>query len=105
MKESNDSKFVTRKWNIGNGLWYANYEVGNAIIYNTEVLQSNICDYNDAYILVKGDIIATAAPATQLVFKNCEPFTKCITKTDGITIGDTKALDLVMLTYNLIEYT
>ena len=32
-----------------------NYDAGNEIIYNTEVLQSNLCDYNDAYILVRGD--------------------------------------------------
>ena len=25
-------------------------------MYNTEVLKSNICDYNDAYILVRGNI-------------------------------------------------
>ena len=33
-------------------------------MYNTEVLKSNLCDYNDAYILIKGDITATAAPQT-----------------------------------------
>ena len=33
-----------------------NYNIGHEITYNTEVLQSNLCDYNDAYILLKGDI-------------------------------------------------
>ena len=33
-------------------------------MYNTEVLQFNLCDYNDAYIFVKGDITVTAASAT-----------------------------------------
>ena len=33
----------------------ANYDVGNKIIYNMEVLKSNLCDFNDAYILVRGD--------------------------------------------------
>ena len=55
------------------------------IIYNTEFLKSNLCDYNDAYILVKGEIIVTAAPVTGTTFKNCAPFTKCITKIDGTT--------------------
>ena len=67
LNEADDSKFVTRKWNIVNDLSNANYGVGNKIIYNTGVLKSNICDYNDVYILVKGDITATAA-ATQVAF-------------------------------------
>ena len=50
LNEANDSKFVTRKWNIVNDNLKVNYGVGNKIIYNTEVLKSNLCDYNDAYI-------------------------------------------------------
>ena len=55
MNEPSNSKFVTRKWNIANNQWKANYNVGNEIIYNTVVLKSNPCDYSDAYILVKDD--------------------------------------------------
>ena len=72
--EANDSKFVTRKWNIINDNPKANYNVGNEIIYNIEVLKSNLCDYNDAYILVKGNITFIAAPLTKVAFKNCPPF-------------------------------
>ena len=50
--------------------------MSNEITYNTEVLNSNPCDYNDAYILVRGDITVTANPQTQVSFKNCAPFTK-----------------------------
>ena len=50
LNEANDSKFVTRKWNIVNDNSKANCDVGNEIIYNTEVLKSNLCDYNNAYI-------------------------------------------------------
>ena len=53
----------------------ANYDVGNEIFYNTEVLKSNLCDCKDIYILVRGDITVTAAPETQVSFKNCAPFT------------------------------
>ena len=106
LNEANDSKFVTRKWNVANDQSNANYDVGNEIIYNTEVLKSNLCDYNDAYILVRMDIIVTVAPATQVAFKNCAPFTKCITiiKVDGTTIDDAEDLDLVMRMYSIIEY-
>ena len=51
LNEANDSKFVTKKWNIVNDNSNANYRVGNETNYNTEVLKSNLCDYNDAYIL------------------------------------------------------
>ena len=43
LNEAIDSKFVTRKWNIFNDQSNANYEVGKEIIYNTEVLKSNLC--------------------------------------------------------------
>ena len=39
--------------------------MGNDIIYNTEVLKSNLCNYNDTYILVKGDITMEAVHATK----------------------------------------
>ena len=105
LNEANYSKLVTRKWNIVNDQSNANYDVGNEIIYNTEVLKSNLCDYNDAYILVRMDIIVTVAPATQVAFKNCAPFTKCITKIDGTTTDNAEDLDLAMSMYNLIEYS
>ena len=57
LNEANDSKFVTRKWNIVRDNSKANYGVWSEIIYNTEVLKPNICDYNDAYILVRGNNI------------------------------------------------
>ena len=56
LNEASDSKFVTRKCNIVNDQSNANYDVGNEVIYNTEVLKSNLRDYNRAYILVRGNI-------------------------------------------------
>ena len=50
LNEASDSKFVTRKWNIVNDQSNANYNIGNKIICNTQVLKSNLCDYNDAYV-------------------------------------------------------
>ena len=105
MNEANDSKFVTRKWNIVNDNSKSNYNVGNAITYNTEVSKSNLCDYNDAFILVIDDITITASPATLVVFENCKPFTKYITIIDGTTIDDAEDLDLVIPMYDLIEYS
>ena len=56
LNETSDSKFVTRKWNIFNDQSSANYDVGNKIIYNAKVLRSNLCNCNDTYIFVRGDI-------------------------------------------------
>ena len=60
---------MTRKWNIVNDQSNTNYDIENEIIYNTEVLKSNLCDYNDAYILVRGDITLIEYNGIQVVFK------------------------------------
>ena len=104
LNEANDSKFAKRKWNIAIDNSKANYDAVNEITYNTEVLKSNLCDYNDAYILLRGNITIIGHQVTQVAFKNCAPFTKCVTKITGTTIDDAEDLDLVMPMYNLIEY-
>ena len=95
---------MTRTWNIVNDNSNANYGLGNEINNNIEVLKSNLCDYSDANILVRGEITVAAAIETQVAFKNCAPFTKCITKIDGTTVDNAEVLDLVMPMYNLTEY-
>ena len=65
-----------------------NYDAANEIIYNTEVLKSNLCDFNDAYILVKGNISIAGNMSAHVAFKNYAPFIKRITKNDGTTIDD-----------------
>ena len=80
------------------------------------MLKSSLCDYSDAYILVKGTItIAGAgddAAARQLderdkgvVFKNCVPFTNCISEINNTQVDNAKDIDIVMPMYNLIEYS
>ena len=89
-------------------LWQENrvFSIDNSEAnYDLEVLKSGLCEYNDSYILVRGDITVTAASETQIAFRNCSPFTKCITKIDGTAIDDAEDLDLVMSVYNIIEYS
>ena len=105
LNKANDPKFVTRKWNISNDQSNANYNVGNEILWNTEVLKSYLCDYNDTYSLVRSHITIIGHQATHIAFKDCTPFTNFITKIDGTTIDDAEDLDLVMPMYNLIEYS
>ena len=71
LTEQNNSKFYARKWNIVHDQSNANYDVGNRITYKTEVLESNLCDYNNAYILVNGDIAIIGHEVTQIASKDC----------------------------------
>ena len=71
LTEQNNSKFYARKWNIVHDQSNANYDVGNRITYKTEVLESNLCDYNNTYILVNGDIAIIGHEVTQIAFKDC----------------------------------
>ena len=76
------------------------------------MLRSSLCDYRDAYILVKGNMSVnnTAAEGAavnntnkKVIFKNCAPFTNCISKTNNIQISNAEYIDIVMPMYNLIE--
>ena len=68
-------------------------------------MKSILWGFNGAYILVRGDITIIGHQITQVAFKNCALFAKCITKIDGTTTDDAENLDLVMSMYNLIEYS
>ena len=79
------------------------------------MLKSNLCDYSDAYILVKGKITITGAgdnaAARQadetdkgVAFKNCAPFTNCISEISNTQIDNAKDIDIVMPMYDLIKY-
>ena len=103
MNEASDSKFLARKWNVVNDSSDANYDVGNEIMYNTVVLKSNLCDYNDAYILVMVDITVVQFTVTLLLIGNAR-VAQAAFKIDGITINDAEELGLVMPIYNLIEF-
>ena len=73
------------------------------------MLRSDLCDFSDAYIVVKGDITVTnpnnAKENKVLAFKNNAPFINCITKINGIKIDNAEDLDVVMPIYNLLEYS
>ena len=66
LNEANYYKFLTRKWNIVNDKSKSNYAPANKITYNTKILKSNLCDLNDAHILVTSDITVITAPQTHI---------------------------------------
>ena len=78
------SRFAARKWYIindqNNGQYGRGNENDSTIKLEKKVIKPNLCDYSDAYILVKGDIkVAGVAANTNVAFKNCAPFTRCVT--------------------------
>ena len=74
LNEASDSKFVTKKLNTGKDQSNTNYDAGNKIIYKTKVLKSNLCDYNDAYIIVTDGFTVVSGPPTQVALKTCAQF-------------------------------
>ena len=112
--ESNQpSKFRTRNWIEINDDVRVVFPPTKQIRFKTSMLRSSLCDYIDAYILVKGNITVnnTAAAGAaanntnkKVIFKNCAPFTNCISKINNTQIDNAEYIDIVMPMYNLIEY-
>ena len=78
---------IHRKWNIVNDQSNSNCDVGLKLCM-TQVLKSNICDYSDTYILVRGDIFIVADNESWSLFKNFAAFTKSISASDGTRVDD-----------------
>ena len=107
------SKFRTKNWVEINDKSRGTYNVNSHIKFKTAMLKSSLCDYSDAYILVKGTIsvnnTAVAAAAVnddkKVIFKNCAPLTHCISEINNTQVDNAKDIDIVMPMYNLIEYS
>ena len=110
------SKFVTREYVRTNSLLNT-YNENKSIRFKTPMLRLSLCDYSDAYILVKGTIAVTVPGANNgannirdkknrpLILKNNPPFVSCINRINGELIEDADDLDIVMPMYNLLEYS
>ena len=72
------------------------------------MLRSDLSDYSDAYIVVKGNITVTNPDNTkrnnEVAFENNAPFINCISKINDEKIDNAEDLDVLMLMYNLLEY-
>ena len=112
---SQQSKFRTRNWVEINEESRGTY-TGNDIKFKTTMLRSNLCDYADAYILANEKITITGEGVDAasrkaderdkgVTFKNCAPFTKCISRINNTDIDTAQGIDIVMPMYNLIEYS
>ena len=107
------AKFITKKWievddQSGNG--NDRYQQDKQIRFKKSMLQPDLCDYNDVYIVVKGTITVTGASnrdrrKRSSAIKSNVAFISCRSKINNVITDNAEDLDVVMPTYNLIEYS
>ena len=108
------SKFRTKNWVKINDESRGTYNVNSQIKFKTRMLKSSLCDCSDAYILVEGTITVNNTAAAdadakntnkKVIFKNCAPFTNCISEINNTQMDNAKDIETVMPMYKLIEYS
>ena len=108
------SKFKTKNWVEINDESRGTYNVNSQIRFKTTMLKFSLSDNKDAYILVKGTITVDNTAAAdadanntnkKVIFKNCAPFTNCISEINNTQVDNAKDIDIVMPMYNLLEYS
>ena len=113
---SEPSKFKTKNWIKIYDESRGTYNVNSQIKYKTTILKSSLCDYSDAYIHVKGKITITGEGDNEaarhadernrgVAFKNCAPFTICISEINNTQIDKYRDMDIIIPMLNLIEYS
>ena len=102
--DNESSKFATKKWYIIDNESKGNYSHENPIEFLTSSLESSLCDYSDAYILVTRNINVTDGNSnTKVAFKSCAPFEKCRTEMNETFVDNADFINITVP--NLIEYS
>ena len=107
LNDSTVSKFVTRKWIEVNYLSGGQYSINKNIRFKISMLRSDLCDYSDAYIVVKGEITVKGndnAKRRKYMLHYNALFRSCISKINNTFMDISKDLDIVMPMCNLLEY-
>ena len=87
--DNENSKFATKKWYVIDSESKGVYSHENPIKFLTSSLESSLCDYSDAYILVTGNITVVGPnDNTKVAFKNCAPFRKCRAEINETFVDD-----------------
>ena len=85
-------RFVTKKWIEVDDQSEKNYSVNKEIRIKSPMLRSDLCNFSDAYIVVKGYITVTnpnnAKRNKAVALKDNAPFINCISKINGIKIDN-----------------
>ena len=107
-KWSQPCKLKTGNWIEINDEARGTYSPNKQIKFKTSLLRSSLCDYADAYILVKGNITVNNTTDAAAAVNNTNkkvPFTNCISKINNTQIDNVEYIDIVIPIYNLIEYS
>ena len=93
-------RFVNKKWIEFYDQSEGNYSVNKEIRIKASMLRLDLCNFSNAYIIVKGDITVTnsnnAKRKKAVTFKNNVPFINCISEINGVQIDNAEDLDVVM---------
>ena len=104
--DNENSKFATKKWYVIDSESKSDYAHNDRIKFLTKSIESSICDYSDAYVLVTGNITVAGGDAnTKVGFKNCAPFLECRTEKNETFNDETEHINIAIPMYNLIEYS
>ena len=104
--ENEYSKFTTKRLYVIDSEPKGIYSHENPIKFLTRSLESSLCDYFDAYVLVTGNIVVVGADNnTKVAFKNCAPFRECRTEINETFVDNGEFIIIAMPMYNLIEYS
>ena len=100
------AKFATKKWYVIDNESKGNYSKDDPIKILTKSIESTLCDYSDAYILVTGNINVTNGDNnTKVGLRNCASFKKCRTATNETFVDEVVHINIAIHMYNLIEYS
>ena len=101
-------RYVTKKWIEVDDQSEKNCNPKKEIRFKKSMLRSNLCDFSDAYTVVKENIIITNPNNPKrnkaVAIKHNASFINCISKINGSKIDNLEDLDIVMPMYNLLEY-
>ena len=85
-------RFMTKNWIAVYDQSGGSYNINKQIRFKTSMLQSDLCDYSDEYVIVRGTITVTDpnnnAYDKKLAFKNTAPFISCISKINNTLIDN-----------------
>ena len=104
-------RFITKKWvEVHDQSGDANdrYKPNKPIRFKTSMLRSDLCDFSDVYIVVKGEITVTGAnniskKNRHLAFKNNARFIGSISKINNKLIDNAVELDVAIPMYNCLN--
>ena len=114
--ENKYPKFATKKWHIIDSESKGAYSKDNPIKFLAKSIESSLCEYSEAYILVTENIAVQRRNNTdtadiaigaimQVTFKNCAPFKYCRTEINNTSVDYSNFINITVPMYNLIEYS